>query len=104
MDAWFPCTSPGKPLLLKPFAGQIEQEHNALEAERLGLATRIESIFTVAVESFLATPKPYGIPYPDITPLFVSWLEIKPRELDERTHQAMWGNVSRETPSGPQTR
>jgi uncharacterized protein (TIGR00661 family) len=94
----------GKRLMLKPYAGQVEQEHNALEAERLGLATRVESITTDAVESFFATPKPIGIPYPDITPLFVSWLETKPREFDEPTHLAMWGNVSRETPSGSPTR
>ncbi len=87
----------GKRLLLKPYAGQIEQEHNALEAERLGLAARVESITTEALKSFLAQPKTSGTPFRDITPLFVSWLETKPGELDSTTYQEFWMNVSRET-------
>jgi hypothetical protein len=83
--------------LLKPYAGQIEQEHNALEADRLGIATRVEAITEDAVEAFLSSTKPPGKPFPDITPLFVAWLETKPHELDETTHKAMWGTVSRET-------
>jgi len=80
----------GKRLLLKPYSGQVEQEHNALESERLGLATRAESITVPAVEAFLGKQKPSGLSVPDITPVFVSWLETKPRELDDITYQALW--------------
>ncbi len=87
----------GKRLMLKPYAGQVEQEHNAIEAERIGIATRVDTISTAAIEAFLSSAKPSGKPFPDITPLFVSWLESRPRDLDETTYKAMWGNVSRET-------
>ena len=53
-----------------------------------------------AVEALFASAKPSGRQFPDIIPLFVSWLETKPRGLDEMTYKALWGNVSRETSVG----
>jgi len=81
----------GKRLLLKPYAGQIEQEHNALEAQRLGLATKVETLEQELIERFLATPRPEPLGYQNPAPLFIDWLEKGDIILDEKTWTSLWG-------------
>jgi len=87
--------------MLKPYSGQIEQEHNAIEAERLGLAIHASTISSALVETLLKQEKPVAKAYTDITPAFVSWLETGAHDLDESTYLKLWGNVSRETNAIP---
>lgn len=86
--------SHGKRLLLKPYAGQPEQEHNAELAESLGVATRITDLQAESILPLLAGPRRTGKPFPDMVPLFVDWIESGARGLDEDTYRRMWAQVS----------
>jgi uncharacterized protein (TIGR00661 family) len=84
-------SSLGKRLLLKPYAGQIEQEHNATEAQRLGLAMRAESLEPEMIDRFLKSPRLAPLAFRNLAPLFVDWLEKGQTTLDIETWSAMWG-------------
>lgn len=85
-------TSLGKRLMLKPYAGQIEQEHNATEAQRLGLALRVETLEPESIARFLALPRQKPLAYPELAPLFVDWLEKGKTTLDHLTWATLWGS------------
>lgn len=82
----------GKRLMLKPYAGQIEQEHNATEAQRLGLATKAEALEPEMIDRFLKSPRLEPLCFQNLAPLFVDWLEKGTTTLDHQTWTAMWGN------------
>jgi len=81
----------GKRLLLKPYAGQIEQQHNATEAQRLGLATKADILEPEAISRFLASSRLELLAFQNRAPLFVDWLEAGSAMLDHKTWAAMWG-------------
>ncbi len=83
--------SMGKRLLLKPYAGQIEQEHNATEALRLGLAMKAETLEPDTITRFLAASRLEPLAFQNLAPLFVDWLEKGSTILDQGTWEAMWG-------------
>jgi uncharacterized protein (TIGR00661 family) len=89
--------SHGKRLVLKPYAGQPEQEHNAELAESLGVATRISELRADAILPLLDRPRRAGKPFPDMVPLFVHWLERGAHELDADTYNHMWNLPARGT-------
>ncbi len=82
--------SKGKRLILKPYAGQVEQEHNALEAERLRLASRIGPINPETLTSLLADEAIPPLRFPDMTPRFISWIESGAPAIDEFWHRKFW--------------
>ncbi len=84
--------SHGKRLLLKPYAGQPEQEHNAELAESLGVATRIANLQAGTILPLLDRPRRAGKPFPDMVPIFVNWLESGARDLDADTYRRMWSH------------
>lgn len=88
-------SSHGKRLLLKPYAGQPEQEHNAELAESLGVASRITALKADEIQPLLAQPRRAGKTFPDMVPLFVDWLERGVHELDADTYRLMWSKSSR---------
>lgn len=89
----------GKRLIMKPYAGQLEQEHNAREAERLGFALRLRALDAPSVAAALrAAPAPGGaatsgappLKFPAMLPRFVDWLEKGAPKPDEARHRAFW--------------
>jgi uncharacterized protein (TIGR00661 family) len=82
--------SKGKRLILKPYAGQVEQEHNALEAERLQLASRIGPVQPDTLTSLLAEPARRSLRFPDMTPRFIDWIESGAPAIDKRWHEKFW--------------
>ena len=82
--------SKGKRLILKPFSGQVEQEHNAREAEAQGLASRIEFIEAGKLRSCLQKPACTGLNFPDMTPRFIEWLEQGAPLVDKYWHHRFW--------------
>ncbi len=83
--------SHGKRLVLKPYARQPEQEHNAELADSLGFATRITDLRAETILPLLARPRRAGKPFTDMVPLFADWLESGKRGLDPDTYRLMWG-------------
>ncbi len=82
--------SKGKRLILKPYAGQVEQEHNAREAERLGLASRISDIRPETLSALLEEPAPPALRFPDMTPRFIDWIESGAPAIDRHWHDKFW--------------
>jgi len=82
--------SKGKRLILKPYAGQVEQEHNAREAERLKLASRIDTIRAETLGGLFAEPAGPPLRFPDMTPRFIEWIESGAPPVDRRWHDKFW--------------
>lgn len=89
----------GKRLIMKPYAGQLEQEHNAREAERLGFAIRLEALDAAALAEALraardsdATKAP-PLAFPAMLPRFIAWLEEGAPEPDEARHRDFWASA-----------
>jgi UDP:flavonoid glycosyltransferase YjiC (YdhE family) len=90
----------GKRLIMKPYAGQLEQEHNAREAERLGFAVRLQALDAPSVAAALRAAPALGEPaserppleFPAMLPRFVAWLEEGAPVPDEARHRAFWSS------------
>lgn len=82
--------SKGKRLILKPYAGQVEQEHNAAEAERLKLASRIGAIRADTLTSLLEGKASPSLRFPDMTPRFIEWIESGAPAMDRHWQRKFW--------------
>jgi len=82
--------SKGKRLILKPYAGQIEQEHNALEAERLGFASRVNAVQADSLVSLLAETARTTLLFPDMTSNFIEWIEQGAPAINQYWHEKFW--------------
>jgi uncharacterized protein (TIGR00661 family) len=85
----------GKKMLLKPLASQVEQQHNAAEAERLGLAMRTDSLTPEVIREFRTKPQPERRAFPDMVEIFCRWVDAGAlagqwKITDELVEQ-MWG-------------
>lgn len=65
----------GKPVLVKPIAGQGEQMSNAVALEQAGLGRRMAELDLSCIANWLARPnKLESQPYPDVANHFSQWL------------------------------
>jgi len=80
----------GKRLILKPYVGQPEQEHNAVLAEHLGVASRIIEIETETLRSLLGSPRLAAKTCSDPVPIFIRWLETGASSMDDQTYHDLW--------------
>jgi uncharacterized protein (TIGR00661 family) len=64
----------GAKLLVKPLAGQFEQESNAHTLEQLSLAAVMRGLDPRAVSTWLAAPQPSPIRYPQIGKFIADWV------------------------------
>ena len=70
------CLHLGKRLLIKPVAGQIEQEGNALALAALDLASVCNSLDIEIVDRFLSARVAQTQSYPDVALHIVRWLDV----------------------------
>lgn len=93
----------GKRLVLRPLAGQPEQEHNARELEGLGLAASLRDWSAAELGRLLAAPRRPGLGFPDPTPAFVAWLEAGAPDPGKAPawSAAFWGKGPIPAPSLP---
>lgn len=80
----------GKRLILKPYTGQPEQEHNAALAESLGVASRIAEIRAESLRPLLGSPRPAAKAFADPVPIFVRWLECGASVMNADTYRDLW--------------
>ncbi|GAA5647965.1 MJ1255/VC2487 family glycosyltransferase [Vibrio proteolyticus] len=64
----------GKKLLLKPLAGQFEQQSNVATLENLGLASSMDFLDASAVRSWLDEKEAESVSYPDVAGAIADWL------------------------------
>lgn len=64
----------GRRLLVKPLAGQFEQETNARTLEILGMGRHLATLDPQAVSAWLATPRPAPSPWPEASGIVADWL------------------------------
>jgi uncharacterized protein (TIGR00661 family) len=64
----------GKKLLVKPLAGQVEQESNAIALERLRLGRVMHSLDADAIADWLDAPPIPPRNYPDVSSRLASWI------------------------------
>ncbi|MFZ5841538.1 MAG: MJ1255/VC2487 family glycosyltransferase [Pseudomonadota bacterium] len=64
----------GKKLLVRPLAGQFEQESNAKALAALGRAQVMTRLAPAAVADLLAAPSPAPVQYPDVASALAGWL------------------------------
>ncbi|MCF7832308.1 MAG: glycosyltransferase [Candidatus Marinimicrobia bacterium] len=65
----------GVKTLAKPIAGQAEQIANAMAIEELGFGKHFRNLDPQEVRDWLEMPPIKAMNYPNITPLFVDWIE-----------------------------
>lgn len=64
----------GKPLLVKPVAGQPEQQSNGLALEALGIGRVSQHITTTAIRDWLPSRHGQAIGYPDVAGEIADWI------------------------------
>jgi len=64
----------GKKLLVRPLAGQLEQESNALCLKNLKLGTVMNTLDKTVLRRWLAAPMPEPIHYPDVAQAIADWV------------------------------
>jgi uncharacterized protein (TIGR00661 family) len=84
----------GKRILVRPVRRQPEQYLNGKLLERLRLGTVVSELTPQVLRSWLATPAPAPMRYPDVVRPFVEWIEHgnwnRPAELVRR----VWSEVT----------
>ncbi len=81
----------GKKLLLKPLAGQFEQESNVATLEYLGLAQSMEHLDPTATRTWLDEKQAESINYPDVASYLVDW--VLNGQWDPSTTQPLWESL-----------
>jgi uncharacterized protein (TIGR00661 family) len=84
------CLHLGVALLVKPIAGQLEQESNALALEQLNLASVTRRLAPEDIEAWLARPAPLPQRYPDVTAALIEWLHGGAAEPLAGLSQRLW--------------
>lgn len=64
----------GKKLLVKPLAGQFEQQSNANTLVRLGLASRLHKLELATIRSWLETDQAVPVLFPCVASALVDWI------------------------------
>ncbi|WED22162.1 glycosyltransferase [Vibrio sp. JC009] len=83
----------GKKLLLKPLAGQFEQESNVATLETLGLAQSMDSLDPMAVRTWLDEQEAESVSYPDVASHIADWLLSGDWNAKDKLMSALWDKV-----------
>lgn len=83
----------GKKLLLKPLAGQFEQESNVATLETLGLAHAMEHLDPTAVRMWLGEQQAESVNYPDVAGHIVDWVLQGDWEARDGLWHSLWEKV-----------
>ena len=85
----------GKKLLLKPLAGQFEQESNVATLEHLGLAQSMDHLDPTAVRTWLDEKQAESVSYPDVATHLVDWILKGNWETSAATSlwESLWDKV-----------
>lgn len=83
----------GKKLLLKPLAGQFEQQSNVATLETLGLASVMESLDAGVVREWIASDDAESIRYPDVAAALADWLVSGQWHDQQSLHRTLWEQV-----------
>lgn len=83
----------GKKLLLKPLAGQFEQQSNVATLEDLGLATSMDSLDISTVRYWLKEQQAESVKYPDVAQAIVNWVLQGAWDSQEELSRQLWEQV-----------
>ncbi|MGP8307120.1 MJ1255/VC2487 family glycosyltransferase [Vibrio sp. YIC-376] len=83
----------GKKLLLKPLAGQFEQQSNVATLENLGLATSMDSLDISTVRYWLKEQQAESVKYPDVAQAIVNWVLQGAWDSQEELSKQLWEQV-----------
>ncbi|MDV6253454.1 MJ1255/VC2487 family glycosyltransferase [Vibrio sp. EA2] len=83
----------GKKLLLKPLAGQFEQQSNVATLEDLGLASSMDSLDISAVRHWLKEQQVESVKYPDVAQAIVDWVLQGAWDSQETLSKQLWEQV-----------
>ncbi|MCZ0760259.1 MJ1255/VC2487 family glycosyltransferase [Vibrio diabolicus] len=83
----------GKKLLLKPLAGQFEQQSNVATLEDLGLAMSMESLDISAVRQWLKEQQAESVKYPDVAQAIVHWVLQGAWDSQAELSKQLWEQV-----------
>ncbi|MBR9789824.1 MAG: glycosyltransferase [Vibrionaceae bacterium] len=83
----------GKKLLLKPLAGQFEQQSNVATLEDLGLASSMDSLDISAVRHWLKEQQAESVKYPDVAEAIVHWVLQGVWDSQEELSKQLWEQV-----------
>ena len=64
----------GKKILVKPLAGQFEQQSNAATLARLGLAKSVQKLDVEDIRAWLSSPPALPVHFPDVASALVAWI------------------------------
>lgn len=80
----------GKKLLVQPVAGQMEQQSNALALQRLGYATRAETLDVSTIGQWLVQSGINPVTYPNVAQALAHWLANIGGEDIGSLQQQLW--------------
>ena len=83
----------GKKLLLKPLAGQFEQQSNVATLEDLGLATSMDNLDNSIVRQWLKEQQAESVKYPNVAKAIASWVMEGAWDRTEKLSQQLWDRV-----------
>ncbi len=83
----------GKKLLLKPLAGQFEQQSNVATLEDLGLATSMDGLDISTVRHWLKEQQAESVNYPDVAQAIVDWLLKGAWDCQQELSRQLWEQV-----------
>ena len=83
----------GKKLLLKPLAGQFEQQSNVATLEDLGLATSMDNLDISIVRQWLKEQHAESVKYPDVAKAIASWVLQGAWDAPEKLSEQLWEQV-----------
>ncbi|MBR9873950.1 MAG: glycosyltransferase [Vibrionaceae bacterium] len=83
----------GKKLLLKPLAGQFEQQSNVATLEDLGLASSMDCLDISAVRHWLREQQAESVKYPDVAQAIVHWVLQGAWDSQEELSKQLWEQV-----------
>lgn len=80
----------GKKVLVKPVAGQLEQQSNALALKELGLGTVMQKMDPELTRFWLETDSPEPKNYPDVLQNLANWIDKGCWDQPEELVQKIW--------------
>lgn len=83
----------GKKLLLKPLAGQFEQQSNVATLEDLGLATSMDGLEISTVRRWLKEQHAESVKYPDVAQAVADWVLQGAWDSQEELSRQLWEQV-----------
>ncbi len=83
----------GKKLLLKPLAGQFEQQSNVATLEDLGLATSMDDLNISTVRQWLKEQQAESVKYPDVAQFIADWVLKGAWDSQEELSRLLWEQV-----------